>query len=130
MPVLRSLNQGLCAKYRMRPLCQACNKAPAAINGYHGGRVYYRRRCGACIRRDKKLPRAVPRWQSRGYQKKALCDRCGFRARHTAQLVVYHINGDLNDCDVRNLTTVCLNCVVEITRLDLPWRRGDLEEDR
>lgn len=114
----------------MRPLCQACNRNPAAVNGYHNSKIYYRKRCGECIRRDKKLPRSTPRWQSHGYQKKAQCDRCGFRARHPAQLVVYHVNGNLTDCDARNLKTVCLNCVVEITRLDLPWRRGDLEEDR
>jgi hypothetical protein len=65
-----------------------------------------------------------------GYKKKPACDRCGFKARHTTQLLVYHVNGDLNDCELRNLKTVCLNCVVEITKLDLPWKRGDLEEDR
>lgn len=114
----------------MRPLCKACNKAPAAINGYHNGRVYYRSRCDGCIRRAKKIPRGQVRWEMSGYRKKTSCDRCGFEARHPAQLVVYHVNGNLNDCDLRNLRTVCLNCVVEITRLDLPWRRGDLEEDR
>ena len=72
---------------------------------------------------------AKARWQQAGYKKKAACDRCGFRARHHTQLMVYHVNGDLNDCDYRNLKTVCLNCSVELTRLDLPWRRGDLEPD-
>jgi hypothetical protein len=43
---------------------------------------------------------------------------------------VHHIDGDLNNVDIRNLKTICLNCAIEVTRLDLPWRRGDLEEDR
>lgn len=114
----------------MRPLCRACNKNPAAINGYHGGKIYYRSRCNACIRRGKALPRQKPLWESTGYHKKTLCDRCGFRARYSSQLVVYHVNGNQRDCDVRNLRTVCLNCVVEVAKSDLPWRRGDLEEDR
>lgn len=114
----------------MRPLCQICNKNPAAINGNHNGKLYYRSRCNACIRRGKKLKPSMPRWQTAGYKKKATCDRCGFKARHHTQLVVYHVNGNLNDCETRNLKTVCLNCIQEITRLDLPWRRGDLELDR
>jgi hypothetical protein len=113
----------------MRPLCQACGRNPAAINCYHRDKIYYRPRCNACIRRDRGLPRATPRWQSSGYKKKSVCDRCGFRSRHAAQLVVYHVNGDLNDCELRNLKTVCLNCIEEIKRLDLPWRRGDIEPD-
>ena len=45
-------------------------------------------------------------------------------------MLVYHVNGDLNDSELRNLRTICLNCSVEVIREDLPWRRGDLEEDR
>lgn len=113
----------------MRPLCKVCNRNFAAVNGYHNGKRYYRSQCNSCIRKGKRLPLAKARWQQAGYKKKAACDRCGFRARHHTQLMVYHVNGDLNDCDYRNLKTVCLNCSVELTRLDLPWRRGDLEPD-
>ena len=113
----------------MRPLCKACNRNLAAVNCYQNGRVYYRSRCNACIRRSKKLTKQLTRWEQSGYKKKPACDKCGFRARHAAQLTVYHVNGNLNDCDVRNLRTVCLNCAVEVTKSDLPWRRGDLEAD-
>ena len=71
----------------------------------------------------------MPRWQTAGYKKKAACDRCGFVARHHTQLTVYHVNGDLNDCDALNLKTICLNCISEIVRLELPWRQGDLQAD-
>lgn len=114
----------------MRPLCKTCSKNPAAVNGYHNGKIYYRTRCNACIRHDKKLVKQQPLWESAGYKKKNCCDRCGFQARYAGQTVVYHVNGDLRDCDTRNLRTVCLNCVIEVSRSDLPWRRGDLEEDR
>jgi hypothetical protein len=113
-----------------RPLCRACNRNPAAINCHKGDRVYYRSRCDACIRKGRKQKAAVPRWQASGYKKKMVCDRCGFRARSSAQTMVYHVNGDLNDSELRNLKTICLNCSVEVIREDLPWRRGDLEEDR
>lgn len=113
----------------MRPLCKVCGKNLAAINGYHNEKIYYRSRCNTCIRRNKKQKPAVPRWQAAGYKKKSNCDRCGFKSRHHAQLMVYHVDGNLNNCELRNLKTVCLNCISEITRLDLPWRAGDLEPD-
>ena len=113
----------------MRPLCKVCGKNARAINGYHNDKIYYRSRCNQCIRRGKKQKPAQPRWQAAGYKKKTTCDRCGFRAKHTSQLTIYHANGNLNDCELRNLKTVCLNCAAMITRQDLPWRAGDLEPD-
>lgn len=113
----------------MRPLCKACGKNFAAVNGYHNDKKYYRSRCTTCIRRGKALPALAPRWKTSGYKKKTKCDRCGFKSRISAQLMVFHIDGDLNNVDLRNLKTVCLNCAVEVTRLDLPWRPGDLEPD-
>lgn len=113
----------------MRPLCKTCNKNLAAINGYHRDKIYYRSRCNSCIRINKKIKPAKPRWLIAGYKKKTTCDRCGFRARHHTQLTVYHVNGDLNDCATLNLKTICLNCVAEVVRLELPWRPGDISPD-
>jgi hypothetical protein len=114
----------------MRPLCQACNKNPAAINCHKNNKVYYRSRCSICIRRGKNLPKQIPKWQAAGYIKKKQCDGCGFTARLPAhQLTVYHADGNLANCDYRNLKTICLNCAAEFTRIDRPWRRGDLEAD-
>lgn len=113
-----------------RPICKACGKRLAAINCHKNDRVYYRSRCDVCIRKGRKQKPATPRWQSAGYKKKLVCDRCNFRAKSAAQILVYHMDGNLNNSDIKNLKSVCLNCTVEITRLDLPWRRGDLEEDR
>jgi hypothetical protein len=58
-----------------------------------------------------------------------MCDRCGFRSRYSAQLLVYHVDGDMNNVAVRNLKTVCQNCVIEVIKTDLLWRPGDLEPD-
>jgi len=70
----------------MRPLCQVCQKNVAAINGYHNGKRYYRKKCGSCIRNNRKIPLSIPRWQKSGYKKKTTCNRCGFVARHSTQL--------------------------------------------
>jgi hypothetical protein len=43
--------------------------------------------------------------------------------------MVYHVDSNLNNNNLRNLKTVCQNCVIEIKRSDLPWAPGDLEPD-
>ena len=110
-------------------MCPACNQRPKAINCYRDDRVYYRSRCETCIKKNKKIKASIPRWQSAGYKKKPTCDRCGFKARHHSQLLVYHVDGNLNNCELRNLKTVCLNCVAELKRSDSTWLPGDLEPD-
>ena len=112
-----------------RPICPACQQRVRAVNYYKEGVPHYRSRCEVCIKKNKKIKPPVPRWQAAGYKKKPTCDRCGFRARYSAQLLVYHIDGNLNHCETKNLKTVCLNCVEELKRSDLLWRRGDLEPD-
>ena len=113
----------------MRPLCLNCNQRPRAIAYHRANGTQYRRMCEHCIRRGKKVKPAEPRWKTNGYKKKPHCDRCGFRAKFSAQLVVYYVDGNMNNVSIRNLKTVCQNCVIEINKLDLPWRPGDLEPD-
>lgn len=113
-----------------RPICKACGQRFCAINLHREGRIYYRSRCEHCIRRGKKIKTPDPRWKQAGYKKKTVCDRCGFRAKYSAQLMVYHVDGNLNNTDTKNLKTVCQNCAVEIPKLDLTWKSGDLEPDR
>jgi hypothetical protein len=117
------------SKNMSRPMCQACEKRPAAVNCYHKSKTYYRKLCDNCIRKGRRKKPAVPRWSKAGYKKKLVCDRCGFRARYSKQTIVYHMDGDLNNCNLNNLKTICLNCSVEVMRLDLPWKVGDLDED-
>jgi hypothetical protein len=114
----------------MRPICLACNQRPRAIAYYRQDRIQYRKLCEYCIRRGRKIKPPDPRWKLAGYKKKPTCDRCGFRAKYSAQLVVHHVDGNLNNSSLRNLKTVCQNCMIEISRLDLPWQAGDLEPDR
>jgi hypothetical protein len=113
----------------MRPTCKACNQRPVAVNYRREDAIYYRKTCDNCIRRGRKEKAPVARWQSAGYKKKTTCDRCGFRSRYASQLLVYHVDGRLTNTELSNLRTVCLNCVEEVRRLDVPWRPGDLQAD-
>lgn len=112
-----------------RPLCIVCNRNLAAVNYIKEDVPHYRTRCDSCIRKKRKRKPAEPRWQTKGYTKKMICDRCSFRAKSKAQILVYHLDGNLNNNELSNLKSVCLNCSVEVVRLDLPWMVGDLAED-
>lgn len=113
----------------MRPICEICRQRPCAINYRNNCQIYYRRLCGFCIARKKKIKPPIPRWQSGGYRKKSNCDRCGFRARYQSQLLVVNCDGDLHNNILNNLRTICLNCVEEVKRADNPWVVNDLPED-
>ena len=113
-----------------RPLCPVCRQNARAINYVRLGVTHYRSRCANCIRRQRRIKPQEPRWKQSGYQKKQRCDRCGFQSRFSAQMLVYHIDGDLNHTDTKNLRSICQNCAVEIAKSDLPWQPGDLEPDR
>ena len=113
-----------------RPFCSACNQRLCAVNYYHKDITHYRTRCDLCIKKKRRIKPPVPRWQAAGYTKKTTCDRCGFKSKYAAQLLVYHIDGNLHNTNINNLKTVCLNCTIEIKRADLPWTPGDLLPDR
>ena len=113
----------------MRPICPACNQRPRAIAYHRNEKIYYRSRCENCLKAGRKIKASKPKWQLDGYKKKATCDRWGFRARYSAQLLVYHVDGNLNNSNLKNLKTICLNCTVDIKKADLPCSQGDLEAD-
>jgi hypothetical protein len=113
-----------------RPVCTACNQRFCAVNYHKDGMAHYRTRCGVCIAKKRGAKPAQPRWIKAGYKKKTRCDKCGFKSAYASQLVVYHCDGNLHNSSVRNLRTICLNCVEEVRRLDRPWVAGDLEPDR
>ena len=106
-----------------RPICPKCHQRHVGINYIRHGKTYYRSKCDSCIRgkKGKKLPK--PNWAKVGYKKKMVCDKCGFTARWPGQLVVYYVDGDLNNTKLTNLKSVCLNCTVVITKQGIPWAR-------
>lgn len=126
MPIYRSVQLNM---LMTRPLCPRCRQRPKSIAYHKYQRVYYRSTCSVCAKRAKNNKAPEPRWKIAGYKKKVACDRCGFRGKFAAQLVVFHVDGNMNNTAVRNLKTICQNCVIEIAKTDLPWRAGDLEPD-
>jgi group I intron endonuclease len=123
--VLKKANSSI-----IRPICNVCNQRSRAISYYRpNGKIQYRSRCENCIKRNRSKPPANPRWATAGYVKKIVCERCGFRARWSAQLLVFHLDANLNNTHARNLKTICQNCVIDISKADLPWRPGDLSPD-
>ena len=113
----------------MRPLCKVCGKNPRAPAYYRNDKRYFRSRCSICIRKNRGLRAAEPRWKSNGYVKKTVCDVCGFRSKYPTQMTVHHIDGNLNNSALINLRSVCLNCVEVVKRTQTIWKPGDLEAD-
>jgi hypothetical protein len=112
-----------------RPICKTCNKNFCAANYYRNGVRHYRSRCEDCIRKGKKLLPKQPKWKLSGYNKKPACDMCGFHKVYDSQLVVVHTDGNLNNVELSNLRSICLNCFEVVKRKETIWKRGDLEVD-
>jgi hypothetical protein len=108
----------------MRPLC-LCGSRPAAINYYKNGKPYYRRHCEACLKGSA----VTARWQHAGYKIKSMCDKCGIRSPHVEVFGVFHVDGNLDNCRVANLKTVCANCARVLHKEGVRWRQGDLVPD-
>lgn len=112
----RTLNKGM-----NRPICKTCMQKHAGVNYVKNGKTYYRSQCDTCLRLKKKKKPPKPNWSKSGYVKKMTCDRCGFKARWGKQILVYYIDGDLQNTKKNNLRCVCLNCAVDLQKQDVPW---------
>jgi len=107
----------------MRPLC-SCGIRPVAVNYYKNNKPYYRSVCGTCLRGVK-----LPRWYTSGYRPKNTCDKCVFKSPHSEVFSVFHVDGDLNNCRLPNLKTVCANCSRVLHKEGIKWRQGSLTPD-
>jgi hypothetical protein len=116
-------------KQKERGFCIICHQRRQAVNYTDAkGITHYRSKCDFCIKKKKGYT-IKPAWGKSGYKKKSHCDCCGFKARFSAQLMVFHVDGNLHNISAKNLKTVCRNCEVVVLKGDLPWRPGDLEPD-
>jgi hypothetical protein len=114
-------------KYTMRPICNICNKNFRAINYTKNGVTHYRSICDECGRKKTKNKPRKPSWQKSGYKKKTTCDLCGFKSLFTSQIMVFHIDGKLENTSHTNLRSICLNCVEVVKKKEVNWKRGDLQ---
>ena len=113
----------------MRPICNTCNKNYCAVNYVKNGVTHYRSICDECGRKKAKLKPRKSHWQKSGYKKKATCDLCGFKSLFSTQITVFHVDGNLENTQLANLRSICLNCVEVVKKKEVNWRRGDLEVD-
>jgi hypothetical protein len=104
-----------------------CGLRPTAVNYKKNGKTFYRSLCNVCLKHGAGA--GVPRWSRAGYKIKNSCDKCGFRSPHTEIFLVFHIDGDLNNCRPTNLKTVCANCARVLHKENVRWRQGDLIPD-
>lgn len=110
----------------IRPLC-LCGYRPAAVNYIKNGKTYYRKLCEICLKHG--VYKGIPKWYREGYRQKLSCDRCGYKSKFKEQFNVFHIDGNLNNCRVANLKTVCANCQRVLHKEHGQWRQGDLQPD-
>ena len=113
----------------MRPFCKTCNKNFCAVNYIRNDKTYYRSMCDECGRNKNKLKPRKATWVKSGYKKKTTCDLCGFHSIFPSQITVFHIDGNLKNTELRNLRSVCLNCVEVVKKKEVTWKRGDLQVD-
>lgn len=113
----------------MRPICKTCGKNNCAVNYIREGITHYRSLCDVCGRKKSNKKPRTPSWQKSGYKKKPTCDLCGFKSIFPTQTTVFHIDGKLENTDLTNLRTICLNCVEVVKKKEVTWKRGDLEVD-
>ena len=112
----------------MRPLCKVCNKYPCAINYHKKDIIFYRSKCEVCIRYGG-ANHGMPKWHNAGYRMKSKCDKCGYKSEFPIQFNVFHIDGHLNNCNFKNLKTVCANCQRTLHKEGFKWKQGDLVPD-
>jgi hypothetical protein len=112
-----------------RPICKQCNKNFCAINYKRNGITHYRSICDECGSKKVRSKPRKPNWMKSGYHKKPTCDLCGFRSVYNSQTTVFHIDGNLENIQLTNLRTICLNCIEIVKRREVTWRRGDLTVD-
>ena len=104
-------------------MCPLCTENPVSINYHRKGVTYYRQMCAACSRKGRKVKAVPPEWYKKGYRKKPVCDRCGFKAEHVnEQMRVVYVDGNIKNTDWLNLKTVCLNCIAGIAKSKMPWK--------
>ena len=111
----------------VRPLCSKCKLRPSAFNYKRKGKIYYRSKCDQCIKESLGMKTGFKSsWEKAGYRKKSICEKCGFKSKHPAQMDVYHIDGNLKNASWNNLKTICANCGRIKAVEEIGWKQGSL----
>ena len=122
--------EGLSINMGMRPICSTCNQNLCTVNYIREGTHHYRSQCDSCQQKKAKRKPRKPAWTRSRYKKKAVCDLCGFHSVYPSQMLVFHVDGSMENIDLTNLRTICLCCVEVVKVRHVTWKRGDLVVDR
>lgn len=117
----------------MSKICKHCEQRPRTVAYVRpGGTRQYRSLCYRCfnLKQQNKLPKKIPRYEKVGYKKKLECDLCHFKGVYSSQTRVWHVDGNINNVQLFNLRTICLNCEEVVKRRHDTWKIGSLEPDR
>ena len=115
----------------VRPLCSKCKQRHSDFNYKRKGKIYYRSKCDQCIKEGLGLKTGFKSsWEKAGYRKKSICEKCGFKSKHPAQMDVYHVDGNLKNASWNNLKTVCANCGRIKAVEEIGWKQGSLIADK
>ena len=112
----------------MRPLCKNCGFRPTAINYIKNNKTFYRSKCEVCLKHNG-IQKEESRWYKYGYRQKNFCEKCGFKSLNAEQFNVFHIDGNLNNCRIPNLRTICANCQRIVQKEGYIWKQGHLTPD-
>ena len=85
--------------YNTRGKCECGNMQ--ANKGKRNGKTVWDRYCVTCKRRRRANLVEI---------KKLVCELCGFKAKHAAQMDIDHIDGDSTNNNSENLQEICANC--------------------
>ena len=110
-------------------LCLICGRNPVALSGKTStGRLRFKKRCEACIKRSRAIRLNVHRDLILRH-KKSFCEECGFVAVNSCQLDVDHLDGNRENSDSKNLRTLCANChrLKTVLNGDHKFYRGRLQ---
>jgi predicted nucleic-acid-binding Zn-ribbon protein len=103
----------------VNPICPECNTRVCTFNSYSkkDGRPLFKKKCDKCRGAYERRPYHKTNPRQRKYidaiKRKKLtmtCERCGFRAEHSSQLDIDHIDGNRNNNDPSNHQVLCANC--------------------